>query len=82
MGLFMLAFLDHCPPETCSVDGAVTAVASAVFAAGLVVPVGIVATTIAPVRRKPAWPFAIAALILCVAMLVLGGVWHGSAVGA
>jgi hypothetical protein len=23
MGLFMLAFLDSCPPESCSVDGAV-----------------------------------------------------------
>lgn len=81
MGLFMLAFLDHCPPATCSVDGAVTAVASAVFAAGLVVLVGIVATTIALVRRKPAWPFAIATLMLCVAVLVLGGVWYDGAVG-
>ena len=33
MGLFMLAFLDHCPPETCSVDGAVTAVGTALMVA-------------------------------------------------
>ena len=29
MGVFSLAFLDHCPPATCSVDGAVTAVMTA-----------------------------------------------------
>jgi hypothetical protein len=31
MGLFSLAFLDYCPPESCSADGAVTAVAIALL---------------------------------------------------
>ena len=32
-GLFSLAFLDHCPPESCSAEGAATAVGTALFIA-------------------------------------------------
>lgn len=81
MGLFLLAFLDHCPPETCSVEGAVTAVMTAVAIAALVVVVGLTVTVIALVRRKPAWPFAIATLVLCALVLFLGGIGYERAVG-
>src|SRR5215217_4219899 len=33
MGLFSLAFLDHCPPASCSVEGAVNAVGMALIIA-------------------------------------------------
>jgi hypothetical protein len=58
MGLFSLAFLDYCPPENCSVDGAVTAVGTALMIAFVVGLIGLVVTIVALVRRSLAWPFA------------------------
>jgi len=81
MGLFLLAFLDHCPPESCSVDGAVTAVGTALLAAIGIGVVGLVATVIQLYRRKPGWPAAVAMLLLCGVAVVLGGVGYSIAVG-
>lgn len=81
-GLFSLAFLDHCPPETCSVDGAVTAVGTALLIAFAVGVVGLVATVIQLFRRKRGWPFAVATLVLCTLAVFLGGVGYAMAVGA
>ena len=82
MGLFMLAFLDHCPPATCSVDGAVTAVGTALVVALVVGIVGMVLTIVALVRRKLAWPFAVGTMLACGAICLLGGVGYFTAVGA
>ncbi|HEY6574096.1 MAG TPA: hypothetical protein VI029_04020, partial [Mycobacterium sp.] len=65
MGLFSLAFLDHCPSESCSVDGAVTAVGTALMVAFVVGLIGLVVTIVAVVRRSLAWPFAVGTLVLC-----------------
>ncbi len=46
-GLFSLAFLDSCPPATCSVDGAVTAVMTGLGIAAVIGVVGLVATVVA-----------------------------------
>ena len=81
MGFFLLAFLDHCPPQTCSVDGAVTAVGTAVVAAVAIALVGFAMTIVALVRRKPAWPFALGTFVLCGLAFVLGGVGYDAAVG-
>jgi sterol desaturase/sphingolipid hydroxylase (fatty acid hydroxylase superfamily) len=81
MGFFLLAFLDHCPPATCSIDGAVTAVGTAVVAAVAIALVGFTVTVVALVRRKPAWPFALATFVLCGVAFVLGGVGYDAAVG-
>jgi hypothetical protein len=81
MGLFMLAFLDYCPPESCSADGAVTAVGTALLSAFAIGVVGLVVTVIQLVRRKPGWPFAVATFGLCVLAVVLGGVGYSVAVG-
>ena len=77
-GMFSLAFLDNCPPESCSADDAFTAVASA-LAVGAV---GLTVTVVALYRRRLAWPFAIATLVLCLITFVLGGVGYAVAVGA
>ena len=82
MGLFSLAFLDYCPPESCSADGAVTAVAMALLAAFAIGVVGLVVTVVQLVRRKPGWPFAVATFVLCALAVVLGGVGYAMAVGA
>ncbi|OBF33608.1 hypothetical protein A5724_18765 [Mycobacterium sp. ACS1612] len=81
MGLLLLAFLDHCPPETCSIDGAVTAVGTALLAAFGIGVAGLVVTVIQLYRRKPGWPVAIATLLLCGVAVALGGVGYSIAVG-
>jgi hypothetical protein len=81
MGLFSLAFLDYCPPESCSVDGAVTAVGTALIIAFVVGLVGLVVTIVALVRRSLAWPFAVGTLVLCGVICVFGGVAYAAAVG-
>jgi hypothetical protein len=82
MGLFLVAFIDYCPPETCSIDGAVTAVGTALMIAFVVGLAGTVVTVVQLVRRSPAWPFAVGTLVLCGVVCVLGGVGYGVAVGA
>ena len=82
MGLFSLAFLDYCPPVSCSVDGAVTAVGTALMVAFVVGLIGLVVTIVALVRRRLAWPFAVGTLVLCAVICVVGGVGYAAAVGA
>jgi hypothetical protein len=81
MGLFSLAFLDYCPPESCTAEGAATAVFTALLAAFAIGVVGLVVTVIQLYRRKPAWPFAVGALVLCAIAVGLGGVGYAMAVG-
>ena len=81
MGLFSLAFLDYCPPETCSAEGATTAVGIALLAAFAIGVIGLVGTVIQLVRRKPGWPFAVATFVLCALAVVLGGVGYAMVVG-
>jgi hypothetical protein len=81
MGLFSLAFLDYCPPETCSAEGATTAVGIALLAAFAIGVIGLAGTVIQLVRRKPGWPFAVATFVLCALAVVLGGVGYAMAVG-
>ena len=80
VGLFSLAFLDHCPPATCSVDGAVTAAMTAVGIAGVVGLAGIITTIVRLAARKSAWPFALTTLVLCIAILALGALAYTAAV--
>jgi hypothetical protein len=81
VGLFSLAFLDYCPPETCSAEGAATAVGTALLAAFAIGVLGLVLTVIQLYRRKPGWPFAVATFVLCALAVVLGGVGYAAAVG-
>lgn len=81
MGLFSLAFLDSCPPATCSVEGAISAVMSGVGTAVALGVIGLVITVVRLFRRKRAWPLAVATLVLCAIAVVLGGVGYVIAVG-
>ena len=82
MGVLSLAFLDYCPPESCSAEGAATAVGTALLAAFAIGVVGLVVTVVQLYRRKPGWPFALATFVLCAIAVVLGGVGYAIAVGA
>jgi hypothetical protein len=81
MGLLSLAFLDDCPLQTCSAEGAATAVGSALLAAFAIGVAGLLVTVIQLHRRKPAWPFAAATFALAVLAVVLGGVGYRMAAG-
>lgn len=80
-GIFSLAFIDHCPPATCSIDGAVTSVMMSLGIALLIGVAGLVATIVQLVRRKRGWPIAVGTLVLCVLTVFLGGVGYVMAVG-
>ena len=82
MGFFFLAFLDYCPPETCSADNAVTAIGISLIVAIVVGLVGLVITIVQLVRRSPAWPFAVGTLVLCGVICAFGFAGYFSAVGA
>ena len=81
MGIFSLAFLDYCPPATCSADGAATAVMTALAVAALVGLAGMIVTIVQLVRHKTAWPFAVGTLGLCLVVLFFGGMGYSAAVG-
>lgn len=81
MGLLSLAFLDYCPPESCSVDGAVTVAMATVAGAGLIGLTGVVFTIVRLSRRSTAWPFALATLAACLAVFFLGAIAYTAVVG-
>jgi hypothetical protein len=81
LGLFSLAFLDSCPPESCSAEGAATAVFTALIAAFVIGVIGLVITVVQLYRRKPGWPFAVGTLVLYGVACVCGMVGYAVAVG-
>jgi hypothetical protein len=81
MEFMMLAFTDYCPPESCNADRAATSVLLSVSAAGVLMLIGSVLTIVWLVRRRLAWPFATATLILSAAAELLGFVGYFVAVG-
>ncbi|BAX91681.1 hypothetical protein [Mycobacterium shigaense] len=81
MEFIMLAFTDYCPPDRCNANAAATSVLLSVSAAAVLTVVGTVATIVCLVRRRLAWPFAVAALILPAAAELLGIVGYFVAVG-
>lgn len=80
-GFLSLAFLDYCPPATCNVDGAVTAVMGALGIAALLGLVGMIVTIVQLVRRELAWPYVLGTFVLCVIVLFFGGMAYSAAVG-
>lgn len=81
MALFSMAFLDYCPPGSCSAAGAVTAAVGTVMVAGLLGFAGIILTIVRLATRKPGWPSALGTLAGCVAVFVLGAMAYIVAVG-
>lgn len=80
MGLMSLAFLDYCPPATCSADGAVAAVLTALAIAGVIGIAGAVTTIVRLGARKTAWPFAVGAFGACLVVLAFGVVAYTAAI--
>lgn len=80
MSFFSLAFLDYCPPETCSVDGAVTAVLATIAIAAVSALTGLVVTIIRLGQRKTSWPFAVGTLAIMIVVFFAGAIAYTSAV--
>ena len=81
MEVMFLAFTDYCPPERCSAEHAATSVVASVTVAAAVTLIGSVWTIVRLVRRRAAWPHAVATLALSAAVELLGVVGYFAAVG-
>lgn len=81
MELMLLAFTDYCPPPRCNADRAATFVMVSVAAAAATTLVGSVLTIVWLIRRRSAWPFATATLVLSVVAELVGVVGYFAAVG-
>jgi hypothetical protein len=81
VSIFFLSFIDYCPPESCSVEGAFGGVGLGALLAVVVAFAGLVIGIIRMVRRRVAWWIATVALVLSCACCGLGLVLGMSAVG-
>lgn len=81
MGLMSLAFLDYCPPRSCSVSGAVNSVVGALAVAVFAAFGGMLLTVIRLATRKTAWPFALGTFAACTGVLFCGAVAYSISVG-
>lgn len=80
MSFFVVAFLDYCPPATCSVDGAVTASLMTIAVSVLAAVAGLIVTILRLGHRKTAWPFAVGTLGVCVLVFFCGAIAYTAAV--
>ena len=81
MSVFMLAFTDYCPPETCNIDAGVSALFTGFGIAVLIAITGTVISIVAMVRRTRAWPWATGTLMLCAVACGAGMAGYLAAVG-
>ncbi len=79
--VFLIAFLDYCPPQSCSTSGALVSVGGSVvvaFATGLG---GLVVSVLRIVDRRVSWPFSVATLVVCATAVGIGMIRYLDAVG-
>ncbi len=81
VGLMLMAFTDHCPQATCSIDLGVNLMFAGFLVAGAIAVAGFTLTIIRLGRRLRAWPFAVGGLVLTAAACILGLAGYTSAVG-
>ncbi|MQY29826.1 hypothetical protein [Nocardia aurantia] len=65
-GLFLFAFADYCPPETCHPDRAVTWLGLGLALSAVALVIGSVAVTVSVTRRRISWPVAVIVTVVCV----------------
>ncbi len=81
VGVFALALLDSCYAPRCSENAVWTAVVAPLVVAVVLGLAGMVATIVRLARRRPAWPFALGALVAVVIVMAAGVVAYTASVG-
>jgi uncharacterized BrkB/YihY/UPF0761 family membrane protein len=81
VGLVLLAFIDHCPPESCSTDDAFDALALAGVGIFAVLAVMSVWSVVRMVRRRRSWWVGVLGILAVAAGAVVGVFGYGAAVG-
>ncbi len=81
IGLFLLAFIDYCPPESCSTDDAFDALAIAGAAIGAALLALSVLAVVRMVRRRRSWWVGAVGVLAVLAGAAAGIVGYGAAVG-
>ncbi|HVX09363.1 hypothetical protein [Humibacter sp.] len=76
IAVFGLAFLDYCPPQSCSAEAAVACLFAAGTASVVVALAGFVWGLVRMFHRQPSWWMTVGAFVLCV------GCWAGGFVSA
>lgn len=79
--VFLVAFLDYCPPRTCSSSAVLVSVGGSLVVAAAAGIAGLAMTVLRVVERRPAWPFALATLAVTCSAVVFGAVHYASAIG-
>jgi hypothetical protein len=78
--LFSAALVGSCPVRTCSAGAAVASLGISWFVMFLLVIIGSVLTIVSLVRRRQSWWIALVALVLEVAVWIVGFVLYSQAV--
>lgn len=81
IGLFLLAFIDHCPTESCSTDDAFDALALGGVGILAVLAALSVWAVVRMVRRRRSWWVGLVGILAVAAGAALGVVGYGAAVG-
>jgi len=81
VGLVTIAFLDYCPPESCSADDAFSTVTTTLAIAALIGLAGGVITVVRLNHRRKAWPIAAGTFALCALTFAVGAAAYQSVVG-
>ncbi len=78
--LFSAAFVGNCPVRTCSAGAAIASLGISWFIMLLILLIGAVLTIVSLVRRRQSWWIALVALVLVVAVWIVGFVYYSQAV--
>ncbi|GAB3611163.1 MULTISPECIES: hypothetical protein [Humibacter] len=79
--IFGLAFLDYCPPQSCSSEAAVACLFAAGAASVVVALAGFVGGLVRMLRRASSWWITLGAFVLCVACWMVGFISAWRAIG-
>ncbi|MEV1292541.1 hypothetical protein [Pseudonocardia sp. NPDC049635] len=80
-GVFLLAFLDYCPPQTCSSSRIMVSVVGSLVVAAAAGIAGLAMTVLRIVERRISWPFALITLAIVAAAVGFGAADYTSAIG-
>lgn len=79
--VFLVAFLDYCPPKTCSSSQILVSVGCSLVVAVAAGIAGLAMTMLRIAERRISWPFAVATLVVVGTVIAIGAADHAGAFG-